>query len=104
MCAPSTGIASITGLLRYTATGLTVLFLAGCSSKSTPQLQVSLPQLPATVSQPCALPSPLPDGAIPTLITALLDAWEAGAECEVSRAAAVKAYENARNINNGDAK
>jgi hypothetical protein len=56
------------------------------------------------VSQPCDLPAPLSDGAIPTLITALLDAWEAGAECEVRRAAAVKAYEAARTINNGDAK
>ncbi len=95
---PSSGIASITGPLRFTATALTVLCLSGCSGKSTPQLQASLPQLPATVSQPCDLPSPLPDGAIPTLITALLDAWEAGAECEVRRAAAVKAYENARAV------
>lgn len=101
MSEPSSGIASITGLWKSIGIALVcVIFLPGCSGKSTPQLQASLPQLPATVSQPCALPSPLPDGAIPTLISALLDAWEAGAECEVRRAAAVKAYENARAVNN----
>ena len=98
MSEPFTGIASITGPSKSTVIALIAMFLTGCSGKSTPQLQASLPQLPATVSQPCTQPSPLPDGAIPTLITALLDAWEAGAECEVRRAAAVKAYENARAV------
>lgn len=59
-----------------------------------------MPALPAEVSHQCQLPSPLPDGSIPTLVAALMDSWQATAECEVRRAAAVRAYEAARSINN----
>lgn len=59
-----------------------------------------MPALPAEVAQPCQLPAPLPDGQVPTLIAALLDAWEGLAECEVRRAGAVAGYEAARSINN----
>ena len=58
-----------------------------------------MPQLPAQVVQPCPLPSPLNDGDISTLISALLDAWEAQAVCEIKRAAAVEAYDAARKMN-----
>lgn len=76
-----------------------VIFLGACSEKSMP-LRVTMPALPAEVAQPCPLPTPLPDGQVPTLIAALLDAWEGLAECEVRRAGAVRAYEAARSINN----
>ena len=72
--------------------------LMGCAPKSMP-LRASMPQLPAQVTQPCPLPSQLPDGDISTLISALLDAWEAQAVCEIRRAAAVEAYEAARKLN-----
>jgi hypothetical protein len=61
-----------------------------------------MPPLPAQVVQPCPLPSPLNDGDISTLISALMDAWEGQAVCEIRRAAAVDAYEAARGINNGE--
>ena len=44
--------------------------------------------------------APLPDGDISTLISALLDAWEGQAVCEIRRAAAVEAYDAARATNN----
>lgn len=77
---------------------LVVLSLTACAEKSMP-LRASMPPLPAQVVQPCTLPSPLPDGNVSTLITALLDSWEASSECEVRRAGAVQAYEAARKLN-----
>jgi hypothetical protein len=77
---------------------LTVPFLIGCSDKSMP-LRVTMPPLPAKVMEPCALPSQLLDGQIPTVLTALQDAWQATSECEIRRAAAVEAYEAARAVN-----
>jgi hypothetical protein len=41
----------------------------------------------------------LHDGDISTLITALLDAWEGQAVCEIRRRGAVEAYEAARAVN-----
>jgi hypothetical protein len=66
-----------------------------------PPLRPTLPPLPAQAVQPCTLPSPLPDGNVSTLITALLDSWEAQSACEVKRRAVVDAYEAARAVNNG---
>lgn len=78
---------------------LVALSLTACADKSMPPLRVTLPPLPAQAVQPCALPSPLPDGNVSTLITALLDSWEAQSQCEVKRRAVVDAYEAARAVN-----
>ena len=78
---------------------LIALSLTGCAGKSMPPLRPTLPPLPATVEQPCRLPSPIPDGNVSTLISALLDAWEGLSECEVKRRGAVAAYEAARRLN-----
>jgi len=79
---------------------LIALSLTACASKSIPPQRPTVPPLPARVVQSCALPIPLPDGDVSTLIAALLDAWEGMTECEVKRAGAVQAYEAARAINN----
>jgi hypothetical protein len=54
------------------------------------------------VVQPCALPSPLPDGNVSTLITALLDSWHDLAECSARQHAAVEGYDAARKSVNGE--
>ncbi len=100
MSAPSTATASERWPLIAIVIA-TALLMTACSAKSTPPLRPTLPPLPAQASQPCDLPAPLADGQVPTLIAALLDAWEGQAECEVRRRAAVEAYEAARAVNNG---
>lgn len=97
MSAPFT--ATKFALLHLLPIVLTACLLMGCSATSMPPLRPTVPQLPAQVVQACHLPSPLADGNVSTLISALLDAWEGQAVCEIRRAAAVRAYEAARRLN-----
>ena len=95
-------IVTRSGLWQSLLIALTALSLTACAGRSTPPLRPTVPQLPAQVVQACHLPSPLPDGNVSTLITALLDSWHDLAECSARHHAAVEGYDAARKSVNGE--
>ena len=91
--------------MRYTsptksiAISLVALSLTACGGQAT-NTRVTLPPLPASALQTCGPLMPLGSGEIPVLFDRNEYHQAKLAECEVRRAAAVKAYEAARAVNN----